>query len=207
MKKVGVKMLQGEEWQVEGDLVLKEGKVYVLKDEELRIEIIWLHHNIPVAEHREKWKTMKLVTRNYWWLGVMRDVGKYVEGYNICQRMKNRIEVPAGKIKLSEVLKKLWTYIIVDFITKLLVMARKDTILVVCNRLSKMMHFVTTTERMSAEGLVRLFINNIWKLHGLLESIVSNRRLQFVAKMIKELNRMLGIETKLSTSYYPQTDE
>jgi len=207
MKKVGVKMLQEEEWQVEGDLVLKEGKVYVLKDEELRIEIIWLHHNIPVAEHREKWKTMKLVTRNYWWLGVMRDVGKYVEGYNICQRMKNRIEVPAGKIKLSEVLKKLWTYIIVDFITKLLVMARKDTILVVCNRLSKMMHFVTTTERMSAEGLVRLFINNIWKLHGLLESIVSNRRLQFVAKMIKELNRMLGIETKLSTSYYPQTDE
>ena len=200
-------MLQEEEWQVEGDLVLKEGKVYVLKDEELRIEIIWLHHNIPVAEHREKWKTMKLVTRNYWWLGVMRDVGKYVEGYNICQRMKNRIEVPAGKIKLSEVLKKLWTYIIVDFITKLLVMARKDTILVVCNRLSKMMHFVTTTERMSAEGLVRLFINNIWKLHGLLESIVSNRRLQFVAKMIKELNRMLGIETKLSTSYYPQTDE
>jgi len=207
MKKVRVKMLQGEEWQVEGDLVLKEGKVYVLKDEELRIEIIWLHHNIPVAEHREKWKTMKLVTRNYWWLGVMRDVGKYVEGYNICQRMKNRIEVPAGKIKLSEVLKKLWTYIIVDFITKLLVMARKDTILVVCNRLSKMMHFVTTTERMSAEGLVRLFINNIWKLHRLLESIVSNRRLQFVAKMIKELNRMLGIETKLSTSYYPQTDE
>ena len=200
-------MLQEEEWQVEGDLVLKEGKVYVLKDEELRIEIIWLHHNIPVAEHREKWKTMKLVTRNYWWLGVMRDVGKYVEGYNICQRMKNRIEVPAGKIKLSEVLKKLWTYIIVDFITKLLVMARKDTILVVCNRLSKMMHFVTTTERMSAEGLVRLFINNVWKLHGLLESIVSNRRLQFVAKMIKELNRMLGIETKLSTSYYPQTDE
>jgi len=207
MKKIGVKMLQEEEWQVEGDLVLKEGKVYVLKDEELRIEIIWLHHNIPVAEHREKWKTMKLVTRNYWWLGVMRDVGKYVEGYNICQRMKNRIEVPAGKIKLSEVLKKLWTYIIVDFITKLLVMARKDTILVVCNRLSKMMHFVTTTERMSAERLVRLFINNVWKLHGLLESIVSNRRLQFVAKMIKELNRMLGIETKLSTSYYPQTDE
>jgi len=207
MKKVGVKMLQEEEWQVEGDLVLKEGKVYVLKDEELRIEIIWLHHNIPVAEHREKWKTMKLVTRNYWWLGVMRDVEKYVEGYNICQRMKNRIEVPAGKIKLSEVLKKLWTYIIVDFITKLLVMARKDTILVVCNRLSKMMHFVTTTERMSAEGLVRLFINNVWKLHGLLESIVSNRRLQFVAKMIKELNRMLGIETKLSTSYHPQTDE
>ena len=51
MKKAKVKMLQGEEWQIEGDLVLKEGKVYVLKDEELRAEIIWLHDNIPAVRH------------------------------------------------------------------------------------------------------------------------------------------------------------
>ena len=54
IKKAGVKMLQGEEWQVEGDLVLKEGKVYVLKDEMLKTEIIQLHLDIPVARHREK---------------------------------------------------------------------------------------------------------------------------------------------------------
>ena len=107
MKKTGVKMLQGEEWQVKGDLVLKEGKMYVLKDEELRIEIIQLYHNIPVVGHREKWKTIELVTRNYWWLEVMKDVGKYVEEYDICQRMKNRMEVLAGKVKLSEVSEKL----------------------------------------------------------------------------------------------------
>ena len=50
IKKVGVKVLRGEEWQLEGDLVLKEGKMYVLKNEELRVEIIWLYHNMPVAE-------------------------------------------------------------------------------------------------------------------------------------------------------------
>jgi len=66
MKKAGVKMLQGEEWQIEGELVLKEGKVYMLKDKELRVEIIWLYHNVPVAEHKGKWKTMELVTKNYW---------------------------------------------------------------------------------------------------------------------------------------------
>ncbi len=77
------------------------------------------------------------------------------------QRMKNRMEVPVGKIKLSEVPEKLWTYLTVDFITKLLVVAEKDAILVVCNRLSKMMHFVATMEGILVEGLVRLFRDNM----------------------------------------------
>ena len=106
IKKAGVKVLRGEEWQIEEDLVLKEGKVYMLKDEALRVEIIQLHHDIPVAGHREKWKITKLVTRNYWWLEVMKDVGKYVKGYNMCQKMKNRTEVPAKKLKLSNIPEK-----------------------------------------------------------------------------------------------------
>ena len=56
MKKAEIRALRGEEWQLERDLVLKKGKVYMLKDEELRVEIIWLHHNVLVAGHGEKWK-------------------------------------------------------------------------------------------------------------------------------------------------------
>ena len=103
MKKTRVKELRGNEWKIEGDLVLKEGKVYVLKDEKLRAEIIRLHHDVPAAGHGGRWKMVELVTRNYWWPGVTRDVGKYVEGCNLCQRMKNRTEEPAEKLKLSEV--------------------------------------------------------------------------------------------------------
>jgi len=51
MKKVRVKELRGEEWKIEGDLVIKEGKIYVPKDVELRAEIIWLHHDMPAAGH------------------------------------------------------------------------------------------------------------------------------------------------------------
>jgi len=112
---------------------------------ELRAEIIWLHHDVPVAGHGGPWKIVELVIRNYWWPGVMRDVGRYVKGYNLCQRMKNRTEELVGKLKLSEVLEKPWTY--------LTVVAGKDAILVVYNRLSKMMHFVATTEGTSAEVL------------------------------------------------------
>ena len=87
---------------MEEDLVLKEGKMYVLKDKELRAKIIQLYHDIPVAEYGGRWKTTELVTRNYWWPEVIRDV----EGYNICQQMKNRTEEIAGKLKLSEVPEK-----------------------------------------------------------------------------------------------------
>ena len=83
---------------------------------------------------------------------------EYIEGCDICRRMKNRIEVLTGKLKLSEALEKLWIHLTVNFITKLLLVAGKDTILVVCNKLSKMTHFVTTIEEISAERLVSVMI-------------------------------------------------
>jgi len=75
--------------------------------------------------------------------------------------MKNRMEKLAGKLKLSKMPEKLWTHLMVDFIMKLLVVAGKDAILVVCNWLSKITHFVATTEKTSAEGLARLFRDNV----------------------------------------------
>ena len=134
----------------------------------------------------------------------MRDIERYVEGCGMCQRMKNRTEEVAEK--LSEVPEKLWTYLTVDFITKLLLVVGKDAILVVCDRLSKMIYFMITTERTSVEGLTRLFRDNIWKLYELPESVVLDRRPQFAAKLMKELNRILGIKTKLLTIFHLQTD-
>jgi len=67
------------------------------------------------------------------------------------------MEELAAKLKLSEVPKKPWSHLTVYFITKLLVVAGKDAILVVCDQLLKITHFVATTEGTSAEGLARLF--------------------------------------------------
>ena len=75
MKKAGVNILWGEEWQMEGDLVLKEGKIYIPRDEELRVEIIWLYYDTTVAGHGGRWKMIELVIRNYWWLEITRDIG------------------------------------------------------------------------------------------------------------------------------------
>jgi len=65
MKKTKVKELRGDEWKIKGELVLKEGKMYVLKDEGLRTEVIQLHHDVPAVGHGGRWKTVELVTRNY----------------------------------------------------------------------------------------------------------------------------------------------
>ena len=89
---------------------------------------------------------------------------------------------------------------------KLPIVAGKDAILVVCDRLSKMVYFVATTEGMLVEGLARLFRDNMWKLHGLLESVVSDRGPQFAVELTKELNRMLGIQMRLLTAFHPQTN-
>jgi len=107
---------------------------------------------------------------------------------------------------LNSIPEKVWTYISADFITKLPLAQGYDSILVVVDRFTKMAHFIPTTEKTSTEGLAQLFRDNIWKLHGLLDSIISDRGPQFAAGIMKELNQMLGIDTKLSTAFYPQTN-
>jgi len=69
-----------------------------------------------------------------------------------------------------------------------------------------MSHFIITTEKITVKGLAKLFRNTVWKLHRLLESVISDRGLQFAADLMRELNEMLGIETKLLTVFHLQTN-
>jgi len=99
-----------------------------------------------------------------------------------------------------------WMHITADFITKLPLVQGYDAILVVCNQLTKMAYFIPTTEKTLAEGLTRLFRDHVWKLYGLPESIISDRGAQFAANLMRELNQILEIETRLSIAFHPQTD-
>ena len=101
---------------------------------------------------------------------------------------------------------KPWVHISADFIMKLPLAQGYNSILVVVDRLTKIVYFIPTTEKMLAEGLAKLFRDNVWKLHGLPESIILDRGPQFMAGIMRELNRMLEIESKLSMTFHPQTD-
>jgi len=74
IKWTGVKMLRDEEWREVDGIIYKEEKVYVPKDKKLRAEIIRLHHNTPIGGHGGQWKMVELVTRNFWWPGVTKEV-------------------------------------------------------------------------------------------------------------------------------------
>jgi len=119
IKQAEVKMLRDEEWREVDGIMYKKGKVYVPKDNILRAEIIRLHHNTLVGGHREQWKTVELVTQNFWWPGITKEVKQYVEGYDTCQCNKNCTEQPAGKLMPNSIPEKPWTHILADFITKL----------------------------------------------------------------------------------------
>jgi len=132
LKRAEIKTLKDEEWEIEDGIVMKEGRIYV-PEGKLRKEIIRLHYNTPVEKHGGRWKMTELVTRNYWWPGVTKEVGRYVDEYDACQRYKNQSKAPVGKLMPNAIPEKLWSHISVDFITKLLLAQEYDTILVVCN--------------------------------------------------------------------------
>jgi len=125
-----------------------------------------------------------------------------VEEYNSCQINKNHIEQPADKLMPNSIPERPWTYISADFITKLLLAQRYNLILVVVDRLTKMVYFIPTIEKTLAEGLAKLFRNNVWKLHRLPKSIISDRGPQFIAESIRKLNRILEIENKILTAFH-----
>jgi len=126
-----------------------------------------------------------------------------MKGCNSYQRNKNCIGQPAGKLMPNSIPERPWIYISADFTTKLPLAQEYNSILVVVDRLTKMVHFIPTTEKILAEGLTRLFKDNVWKLYRLPESIISDRGLQSTAGLMRELNRILEIKSKISMVFYP----
>ena len=130
LKKSGIKSIKDKEWSVEDGLILKEEKIY-MPEGALRVEVIRRHHNTTVGGHGGRWKMTELVERNYWWPGMMKEVAKYVEGCNLCQRHKNRTEALADKLMPNSIPEKPWRHISADFIVKLPLAQGYDAILVV----------------------------------------------------------------------------
>jgi len=111
--------------------MLKKGKVYIPRDKVLRTEIIRLYYDMPVVGHKGQWKMVELITRNFWWLGVTREVKRYVEECNSYQKNKNCTEQLARKLIPNSIPDKAWTHISADFIMKLPLAQEYDSILVV----------------------------------------------------------------------------
>ena len=199
------------EWNFEHGLLLHRGKVYVPKDQQLRLDLIKLHHDTLPAGHPGRFKTLKLVTQNYWWPGMSVMVKRYVQGCDSCQRNKYSREKPYGLLQPNEVPGGPWEIVTVDLITQLPPAMdfrgeKKTAILVVVDRLTKRAHFYATDDTVTSSQVANVFYNEVFKLHGLPRQIISDRGTQFASKLFQEFCQKLGIKSTMSTAYHPQTD-
>jgi hypothetical protein len=148
---------------------------------------------------------LELIKRTYWWPTIKTDVTAYVKGCLECQ--KNKIICQPGHISLSPlpVPEQPWQEISIDMIGPLPKSDNHDSILVIVDRFSKMIHLIPTTTSLSSTELAEIYKKE-WRHHGILRRIISDRGPQFASKFMKELCNALGIERNLSTAYHPQTN-
>ena len=173
---------------------------------DLRQRIVALCHDTQVAGHARRWKTLELVSQNYWWPQMSRYIGKYVSICDLCLHAKAQRHYPIGELHPLPVPSAPWETISVDFIVELPESSGHNAIMVVVDSVSKRAHFAPTLTTITASGTACLFLQHVWRHHGLPRRVVSDRGPQFVAEFTRELYRMLGIKLAATTAYHPQGD-
>jgi len=135
-----------------------------------------------------------------------RYIGQYVGTCDLCLRTQLIRQAPVGELHPLWIPDSRWDMLSVDFVVELPLSSGHDTVMTVVDSVSKRAHFIPTHTTVTAEGAARLFLHQVWKLHGLPTCIVSDRGLQFVACFTRELYCLLGIKLASSTAWHPQTD-
>lgn len=170
---------------------------------------LFLHeaHDSRISGHLGTHKTLERLTRVAYWPNMERDVRFYVRTCDACQRNKPSNQKPPGMLQPLPIPARNWDSVSMDFITKLpKTLDDHDSILVVVDRLSKMAHFIPTTGGIDADEAATLFFTNVFRLHGLPSSIVSDRDPKFTSNFWRVLFQLTGTKLAMSTARHPQTD-
>ncbi|GJZ62089.1 putative mitochondrial protein [Tanacetum coccineum] len=164
------------EW-VNGQFLWK-GKWVVGKDEALRTKLIAHFHDSVVGGHSGVYATTKRLTTFFYWKGLRKMVKHWVRKYDVCQRNKSDLSAYPGK----------------------------TAILVVVDRLSKQAHFMPLAHPYNASQVAQLFLDHIYKLHGLPKSIVSDRVKIFTSLFWKSLFEKLQVKWLPLAEYWYNTN-
>jgi len=184
-----------------------QNKVVVPNSPLLKRRIMELCHDARLSGHVGITRTLDLVSRDFYWQKLRRDVEDYVRHCDACQRHKVSTKLYAGKLQPLSVPGRRWESVSMDLIVKLpTTAAGHDSILVFVDRLSKMVHFVPTVEALNAQDFAVLFVANVVKLHGLPRTLISDRGPQFNNKFWEKVCEILGMDKRMSSAYHPHTD-
>ena len=187
-------------------LVLKNGLIYIPDCEHLKLQILQACHDSKTAGHLGQKNTLERVSRNYYWPGMRRMINDYVKTCDNCARNKAPRHRPHGLLHPLPIPTNSWKSVSMDLIMELPVSNGFNSILVCVDRFSKMSHFIPTNSDLMAEGAASLYLQNVFRLHGLPNDIVSDRGQQFTSRFTRRLLELCEIKNNYSTAYHPQSD-
>ena len=188
-------------------MLFRKGNVWIPSDPALRKLIMESKHDSRVAGYMGMDKTMELVDRKFYYPEMAKDIEDYVCSCEDCQKNKASRHERHGTLHPLEFSYAPWDAISMDFITQLSKSDVFSTVWVIVDRFTKMAHFVSVKDgQKTAEGCAKLFLENIWKLHGLPGSIISDKDPVFTSKFWAELMERLDVWLRKSMAFHLQTD-
>ena len=164
-------------------------------------------HDYETAGHLGEAETLAAVKQHYWWSGLCMFVQNYVKGCGVCQQYKID-RLLSSFLHANPCSSTTWPFAhcLMDLITDLPLSHSFDSILVVDCSLMKGVILIPCNKTITAEKVVKLLLENLYKQFGLPGKFISDRGPQFAAHVFRELLKLLGITSKLSTAYHPQTN-
>jgi transposase InsO family protein len=180
-------------------------------DPSLFTQILRELHDAAYAGHPGHGRTLASVAKLFWWPRMAATVRRYVSSCATCQQTKPSAQATPGLLQPHATPSRPWTHVSLDLITDLpespaLDGGSYDSVLTVVDMFSKQAHFVPTRKTVTSQQLAALFLQNVYRLHGLPTMLVSDRDPRFTADFWQTVWRHLGTKLNLSSAYHPQTD-
>jgi hypothetical protein len=201
------------DWKIEEfegkNILFYKGKNYIPKDDALRRGILQRYHDHETAGHPGELQTFNAVREYYWWPGMRTFVKKYVQGCGTCQQFKidRSPSKPAFQPVEGAKTTRPFANCSMDLITDLPPADGYDSILVVVDQgLTKGIILIPTTKTVTANETGQLILDNLYRRFGLPDKIISDRGPNFAAQSFRELLKLLGVRSSLTTAYHPQSD-
>jgi len=191
---------------LEDGLLLYQGRLIVPDVDQIRTDLIRESHEQLSTAHPGIRKTIRLLTDRYYWKGLAATVERFVRNCHACRRANAPRDRAPGLLRPLPIPQRPWQHVTMDFQSFPRDTHGYDTVFVVIDRLSKQAFSIPCFKTTTAKDMARLYIQNIYRIRGAPESIVSDRGPQFISNFWDEFCRILGIQLKLSTAFHPETD-
>eukprot|EP00253_Pinus_taeda_P011178 PITA_11178 len=182
-------------------------RLYVPSQDKIKNLIMDEFHVSHYAGHPGYQKMITAIRKEYFWPGMKKDIAEYLARCLECQQIKAEHQHPAGLLQPLPIPEWKWEIISMDFIAGLPKTKKgNDSIMVIVDKLSKAAHFIPVQSTYRAPQIAHVFMQNVFKLHGLPKVIISDRDVKFISAFWRTLFADLGTQLNFSTAYHPQTD-